>query len=125
MNRAFQLCIDGAPLLAIGKNRYFKTEEELQLDSGAFIHGLEWAAGIEALVFGKPGKLFFESAIASTGLLPEECLMIGDDIDGDIIAARESGLQATLVRTGKYRSGDETRLPEGAEVIDTVDDLFR
>lgn len=124
LNRAFQICMEGAPLIAIGKNRYFKTEEDLQLDSGAFIHGLEWAVGCEAVVMGKPGLPFYEAAVASTGLKAGECLMIGDDIEGDILGATEAGLQAVLVKTGKYRSGDENRIPDQSEVITSVADLF-
>lgn len=124
INRAFQLCIDGAPLIAIGKNRYFQTEEELQLDAGAFVHGLEWATGREAVVVGKPGLPFYNAAVSSTGFEPGDCLMVGDDIEGDILGATEAGLEAVLVRTGKFRPGDENRIPQQSKVIDSVADLF-
>lgn len=124
LNRAFQLCMDGAPLIAIGKNRYFKTEEKLQLDAGAFVTAIEWAAGIEAIVVGKPGRTYFEGVVASTGFEARECLMIGDDLEGDVIGAREAGLEAVLVRTGKFQPDDEENLPEGATLIDSVADLL-
>ncbi|MDF1814758.1 MAG: TIGR01458 family HAD-type hydrolase [Verrucomicrobiales bacterium] len=124
LNRAFQLCHDGAPLFAIGKNRYFKTEEDLQLDSGAFVVGLEWAAGTEAIVLGKPGPDFYRAAVESTGFPASECLMIGDDLEADVIGAIDCGLQAVQVRTGKYQPSYETKLPQGAKIIDSVADLF-
>jgi HAD superfamily hydrolase (TIGR01458 family) len=124
LNHAFQLCMEGAPLIAIGKNRYFKTEEKLQLDAGAFVTALEWAAGIEAVVVGKPAAFFYETVVKSTGLQPEECLMVGDDLEGDIIAAIAAGMQATMVMTGKFQSGDKDRLPETAALIPSVADLF-
>ncbi|MDF1754138.1 MAG: TIGR01458 family HAD-type hydrolase [Verrucomicrobiales bacterium] len=123
LNRAFQLCHAGAPLFAIGKNRYFKTEEELQLDSGAFVVGLEWAAGTEAVVLGKPGPEFFRSVVESTGFSASECLMIGDDLESDIYGAIDCGLQATLVRTGKYQPSYDSKLPDGVSVVDSVADL--
>ncbi|MEM7601517.1 MAG: TIGR01458 family HAD-type hydrolase [Verrucomicrobiota bacterium] len=124
LNRAFQLCMEGAPLIAIGKNRYFKTEANLQLDAGAFVHGLEWATGCDAIVMGKPGRPFYDAAVASTGFKADECLMVGDDIEGDILGATDAGLQAVLVGTGKFRAGDEIRVPEGSKIIDSVAELF-
>lgn len=124
LNRAFQLCMKGAPLIAIGKNRYFKTEEELQLDSGAFIAALEWAAGIDAVIVGKPAPFFFESVVGSTEFAPEECLMIGDDLEGDIVGAREAGLQAVMVETGKFQPQDREKIPGGARLISSIAEMF-
>ncbi|MDF1823775.1 MAG: TIGR01458 family HAD-type hydrolase [Verrucomicrobiales bacterium] len=124
LNQAFQLCMEGAPLIAIGKNRYFKTEEKLQIDSGAFVKGLEWAAGIEAVIVGKPSAYFYESVVKSTGFDSSQCLMVGDDLEGDIEAAVDAGLQATMVSTGKFRSGDEARLPDSAVLVSSVAELF-
>jgi HAD superfamily hydrolase (TIGR01458 family) len=124
LNRAFQLCHEGAELIAIGKNRYFKTEEKLQLDSGAFIHAIEWAAGVKATIVGKPGRAFYDSVVASTGLAAKDCLMIGDDVEGDILGALDAGLQATMVKTGKYQPTDQAILPKEAKLVDSVADLF-
>lgn len=124
LNRAFRLIRDGAPLLAIGYNKYFKAEEGFMLDAGAFVHALEWAAGVEARVLGKPSADFFHEVVASTGAEASECLMVGDDADSDVAAAIDAGLRGCLVRTGKYGEGDENRLPEGAHVIDSIADLL-
>jgi ribonucleotide monophosphatase NagD (HAD superfamily) len=35
--------------------------------------------------------------------------MVGDDIVNDILGAQAAGLTGILVRTGKYRAGDEAR----------------
>lgn len=34
LNRAFQLIMDGAPLMGIGRNRYFRQQHKLLLDAG-------------------------------------------------------------------------------------------
>ena len=120
LNRAFQICMDGAPLLAIGYNRYFKKEGELWLDSGPFIKALTWAVGCRPIVAGKPGRDFFQQVVASTPFEARECLMVGDDLDGDIIGAHEAGLRSCLVRTGKFREGDDQSLPEGAASIHSI-----
>ena len=38
--------------------------------------------------------------------------MIGDDAEADVGGAMAAGLQGILVQTGKYRPGQETKLPE-------------
>ncbi len=123
MNQAFQLCEAGAPLIAIGYNKYFSEDGALMLDGGPFVKALEWASDTQAIVMGKPGKAFFEQVVASTGHPAEACLMIGDDLDGDIIGALDAGLQACLVRTGKFKPGDLERLPAAAGVIESIGDL--
>ncbi len=127
LNKAFSLLINGAPLLGIGRNRYFKSCGQLQLDAGPFIDALEYAAEIEAEILGKPAAGFFHAAVTSLGCKPEEVLMIGDDVDADVIGAMEAGLQACLVRTGKYLPGDENKagLATVAEsVVEAIREVF-
>ena len=124
LNHAFQLCINGAPLIGIGMNRYFKNEGGLMLDAGPFIRAIEWAAGIEAIIMGKPGKHFFHEVVNSTPYRADQCLMVGDDVIGDVEGAVHAGLNGCLVRTGKYREGDEDKLPPEAGVVDSICSLF-
>lgn len=124
LNHAFQLCINGAPLIGIGMNRYFKNEQGLMLDSGPFIRAIEWAAGTEAIIMGKPGKQFFHEVVNTTPYNADQCLMVGDDVIGDVEGAVNAGLKGCLVRTGKYRKADEEKLPPQAEVIDSIGGLF-
>lgn len=124
LNRAFRLCQAGAPLVGIGMNRYFKGADGLMLDAGPFIRAVAWAADAEPVIMGKPGKAFFDQVVASTGLDPDACLMVGDDREGDVIGAHQAGLHACLVRTGKFQAGDDDDLPDGVGVIDGIDSLF-
>lgn len=107
---AFRLLMDGAPLIAIGDNRYFKSDGKLHLDAGPFVRALEYAAGVEAIVTGKPATTFFQQVLSDTGLNGAEVMMVGDDVLGDVEGALKAGLQACLVTTGKYRAGDEQRI---------------
>jgi HAD superfamily hydrolase (TIGR01458 family) len=111
LNRAFRALIDGADLLALAKNRTFKGDDgKLNLDAGAFVTALEYATGKEATVLGKPSPVFFGSALASMDCAPAEAVMVGDDAEADVAGSLNAGFGcALLVRTGKYRDGDETR----------------
>lgn len=121
LNIAFQLLLDGAPLIGIGRNKYFRSAGRLMLDAGPFIHALEYAAGVDAEIMGKPDQRFFMAAVDSLGCQPEDVLMIGDDAEADVEGALEAGLQACLVRTGKYCDGDENKIRlSRASIADSV-----
>ncbi len=49
-----------------------------------------------------------------------DAVTIGDDVDSDINGAIAAGLRGILVRTGKYRPGDESRLKPSGVVVDDI-----
>ncbi len=102
VNAAFGHLQAGARLVAMHRGLYWRTSGGLQLDSGAFVLGLEQAAGITAEVVGKPAPAFFAAALAHLGARADGTLMVGDDIENDVLAAQRQGLTGVLVRTGKY-----------------------
>lgn len=108
LNRAFRLLMqDPRPILvALGMTRYWLAEDGLRLDTAPFVTALAHASGAKPVVLGKPAKPFFDSALATLGISPEQTFMIGDDIKGDIGGAQGAGLSGLLVRTGKFRASD-------------------
>lgn len=109
LEHAFHLLLDGAPLLAMGDNRYFHSRGALRLDAGPFVRALEYAADVKAMILGKPSRAFFHGALEELGVSAGAALMIGDDVESDVLGAQQAGLQACLVQTGKYRAGDEAK----------------
>lgn len=109
MNAAFRVLMDSTHprLLAMGDNRYFAGPDGLCLDMGPFVRGLEYAAGICAEIVGKPAMTFFQAGLERVGCPAGRTVMIGDDIAADVGGAQAAGLHGVLVRTGKYRPGDE------------------
>lgn len=131
MNRAFRVLLEGAPLIALADNRVFlDADGRLSLDAGPFIKALEFAGDARPKLFGKPDPEFFRAAVASTGAEPQQAAMIGDDAESDVAGALAAGLAAGyLVRTGKYRDGDESRCKPAptatvADVQEAVDRLL-
>lgn len=125
MNRAFRLLMaeKAPPLVALGLTRYWRTDSGLRLDVGPIIRALEYATGRNAVVMGKPAPYFFQAALSKLGVSPEQIVMIGDDIRGDIEGAQRLGMKTLLVRTGKFRSADLSLgiRPDG--VLDSIADL--
>lgn len=109
LNRAFRSLLDGAEFVTLARNRYWRAEDGFMLDLGAFAAALEYAAGREATLVGKPAPEFFASALEALGAAPSETLVIGDDLESDVGGGQAAGMRGVLVRTGKYRPGDEVR----------------
>ncbi|EKM58762.1 uncharacterized protein PHACADRAFT_87446 [Phanerochaete carnosa HHB-10118-sp] len=140
LNTAFRILLSSKPkpLIATHSAKYIRvaepdpskseaSHETLSLGPGPFVAALETATGARAEVVGKPSRAFFEMVIASFGE-DEVCsdgkiTIIGDDIETDLGGgAVELGLWRVLVRTGKYRAGDENR--SGVVPPDEVHDSF-
>jgi len=121
LNRAFRLLMEGGPLISMGRNRYFREASGLSLDAGPFATALEYAAGIRAEVVGKPDREFFHLALNDLACPAAEAVMIGDDVHDDVCGALDAGLRGILVKTGKYRPGDEKQLTNPAATV--ADDL--
>lgn len=115
LDRAFRHLMAGARLVALQRNRYWDPGDGLHLDAGPFVVALEYAAGVEATLIGKPSRAFFESALAGLDVPLEQTVMAGDSLMGDVGGIQASGGLGVLVRTGKFRQ-------EALEASDVVPD---
>jgi HAD superfamily hydrolase (TIGR01458 family) len=120
LNRAFRLVRNGARLIGMHRNPWWLTPDGPTLDSGAYVTGLEFAAGVRAQIIGKPSAAFFAIAVealrrdvAATGprLRRSEIAMVGDDIRTDVLAGQRAGLRGVFVLTGKHQLDDVPRRP--------------
>jgi HAD superfamily hydrolase (TIGR01458 family) len=124
LNRAFAELSRGARLVCLHKNRWWQTADGPLLDAGAFVAGLEYAAGVEAEVVGKPSASYFEAALAELGARADATVMVGDDVEADVSAAKKLGMRGVLVRTGKFRPDTLAAAdPAPDAVIDSIADL--
>jgi len=112
LDRAFRCVKAGAQLVGMHRNPWWLTKAGPTLDAGAFLVGLEWAAGRRAHIVGKPSPAFFATAIRRLAAEAEargepplrrsELAMVGDDVNSDIGGGRRAGLRTVFVRTGKH-----------------------
>tara|TARA_R100000027_G_scaffold67314_2_gene65532 strand:+ start:9747 stop:10517 length:771 start_codon:yes stop_codon:yes gene_type:complete len=124
MNRAFRQLANGAAFYALARNRSFEADGELFLDMGAYVEALHYASLREPLCLGKPSEAFFASAVDLIGVPRENVLVVGDDLESDVLGAMEQGMTGVLVRTGKFDEGalqKSDRQP--SFVIDSIRDL--
>ncbi len=112
LNRAFRLILRGATLIGMHRNPWWLTPEGPTLDSGSFVVGLEFSAGIKAIIAGKPSPTFYSSAVADLrrqlgrSLARHDIAMVGDDIRSDVLAAKRAGLRGIFALSGKHGAAD-------------------
>jgi len=121
LNAAFRRLMDGAELIALQHNRYWRRADGLTLDVGAYAAALEYASGVVPTVIGKPARQFFDAALEDLGAKPAEAVMIGDDVEGDVGGGLDAGIASILVRTGKYR--EDALAASGVIPSATVDSI--
>ncbi len=125
LNRAFRLLMSESqpPLVALGMTRYWRADDGLRLDAGAYVRALEYASGRRAVVMGKPDAAFYATAVGRLGLEAGEVVMVGDDVRTDVAGAMQAGLRGVLVRTGKFSPADLEAGVTPDAVLDSLADL--
>jgi HAD superfamily hydrolase (TIGR01458 family) len=124
MNRAFRMLREGAALVAMHRNTWWMTSEGPKLDAGPYVTALEEAAGVKAMMVGKPSAQIFREALALLEVEAARAVTVGDDLEADVLPAQAIGLTGVLVRTGRFREEALTPAPTGPDhVIDSVADL--
>jgi HAD superfamily hydrolase (TIGR01458 family) len=118
---AFRRLLDGAAFYTLQRNRYFRRAGALLTDLGPVMAFLTYATGVEAETLGKPSPLLYDSVAEEAGVARQKIVMLGDDAEFDVARSVDLGMQGVLVRTGKYRRGDEERVtPSPTAVLESV-----
>ncbi len=102
LDEIFRLTFSGSELIALQKNRFSRDAEGLKLDLGPYVAAIEYATGKKAEIVGKPSPGFFRGLLTHYGIRPDQALMVGDDIESDILGAQRLNMKTVLVKTGKY-----------------------
>jgi HAD superfamily hydrolase (TIGR01458 family) len=125
LNRAFAALRDGARLVCLHKNRWWRVGlNRALLDAGVYVAGLEYAAGVRAEVVGKPSAAYFLAALDELGAAPGDAVMVGDDVEADVGGAKAVGMRGVLVRTGKFEEETLAAADQKPDaVIDCIADL--
>ena len=114
--RAFSEISAGASFYCLHKNKWWQTSRGPMLDAGAFVAGLEYATGVEAVVLGKPSPSYFAAALDALEAEPERTWLVTDDVEEDVPGAHVFGMRTAVVRTGKFR-------PESLDTVPVTPDI--
>lgn len=95
---AFEAISSGAHFIATNPDPYVPTPQGNLPDIGAFIAAIEVSTGhpLDVLV-GKPSTYIVELALQAIGVPRESCLMVGDQLGTDVLAAKRTGIAVALL----------------------------
>jgi 4-nitrophenyl phosphatase len=100
LRRANRLVRAGATLIATNFDPTIPTPEGLDPGAGAILVAVEAAAGVQAVIAGKPNPQAYRMAMERLGTSPEQTLVIGDRPETDIAGAQSLGCRTALVLSG-------------------------
>ena len=73
---------------------------EKRLDEFGILKYFELVIASEEVGISKPDKEIFIITISKVNCIPQECVMIGDRLDNDIIPAKQIGMKTIWIRQG-------------------------
>ena len=122
--KATRLVADGARFVATNPDVAGPSEAGIIPATGS-VAALIWsAAGVRPYFVGKPNPLMMRTALNAIDAHSEDSVMIGDNMDTDIIMGLESGLETVLVLSGVTRHADVGRYSYGpTRVVESVAEI--
>ena len=101
LNIALQAIKKGARFIATNPDRTCPVEGGEIPDCAAVIGAVEGTTGkkVEAIV-GKPSDIMIRVAVDDMGLRPQDCVLVGDRLETDMVMGKKAGMATALVLTG-------------------------
>ncbi len=100
LDNALRFLKDGAQLIGSYGGAVYMSERGPALSAGPIIKALEYASGKRAVMIGKPSPRMFRLALQRAHEKPASAVMVGDQIETDVLGARRAGVHTILVLTG-------------------------
>lgn len=104
--------LSGAALVGMHETSIYAKNNKRYPGVGAVLKLLEFATSCTYTVVGKPSVAFYEESLAQLQRQTpkarfEDVTIISDDVKGDLVGAKELGMQTIFVLSGKYKSAEE------------------
>ncbi len=120
---ALRLLRKGALAVGICADRVYPSPRGLEFGSGALTQMLAYAAQTDPIFCGKPQKLFFQELCHRLKVPSERCILVGDNLESDIMGAKALGMKTVLMLTGVTRRRDLLKISPDAKPDWVVEDL--
>ena len=122
--RAVRLVAAGARFISTNPDVAGPSEAGTIPATGALAALISSASGVKPYFVGKPNPLMMRTALNAIDAHSEYSVMIGDNMDTDVIMGLESGLETILVLSGVTRREDVQRYSYSpTRVLDSVADI--
>jgi NagD protein len=121
MRKAAQLIDGGAKFIGTNPDIIDPVEGGTEPAAGAILASIEAATGRKPYIVGKPNSLMMIYARQMLHAHAEDCVMIGDRMDTDILGGLEAGMRTALVLSGVSDAATADNFPYRPDfVFDSV-----
>lgn len=124
ITHAIRLLAAGSHFIATNPDASGPSERGITPACGAMAALMEKASGVSPFFVGKPNPLMMRMALNYLGVHSEEAVMIGDNMETDIIGGVQAGMETILVLSGVTARADVKRFSyQPSTVVDSVGDI--
>lgn len=100
LKKAVRFIDQGAKFIGTNPDMIDPVEGGNEPAAGTILAAISAATGKKPYIVGKPNALMMMLACRKLGVHPEECIMVGDRMDTDIVGGMEAGMKTALVLSG-------------------------
>lgn len=126
LKKASLLIQAGATFIATNVDKALPTEQGLLPGSGSLTAAIRTTSGVEPLVMGKPNARMIEYALERVGVPKHRAVVIGDNLETDILAGVNADVRTVLVLTG-FSKREHLESAEGQPtiILDSLTELMK
>ncbi|NMX22240.1 hypothetical protein C5S30_07480 [ANME-1 cluster archaeon GoMg4] len=111
MTKALNYILKGAVFIATNNDPFLITNDGGAVPgAGALVTAIETASSKKAIVTGKPSTFISDLIIKELKVKPHEILVVGDNLQTDILMGIKGGMRTALVLTGASKMSDIEKL---------------
>jgi 4-nitrophenyl phosphatase len=116
----------GATYLVTNVDKALPTETGLLPGAGSLLAAIRAASGTEPIVMGKPEARMIEYALDVLGVSKDRAVVVGDNLETDILAGVNAGVRTVLVLSG-YSKREHLEGAKGKPtlVLDSLTELMK
>lgn len=124
-SRAIRHVLNGAELVGTNNDRILLSEQGANVGNGSVVALFEYCTGRTAMKIGKPHLPIFEGAVAYAQVNVKEVVVVGDNLETDILCGNQAQVKTILVTTGVHQRNDIDRLNiVPTQVVDALTELI-
>ena len=122
---ALRQVMNGAILVGTNNDRILLSEEGVNCGNGSIVALMEYASSQQAVQIGKPHSAIIEGALHYLNLEKEDVVIVGDNMETDILCGVNAGIDTILVTTGVHtREHLKNYTFEPSQIIDDLRELI-
>lgn len=111
-------------LIAPNRDQVYPSEDGPVPGAGAAVGAVEGMTGQDALVVGKPETRLADIAAGTVDATTKNCLIVGDNLQTDILMGERAGMTTALVLTGvSTRAMAESAPVQPDHILDSLADI--